>query len=55
MLINLLQKMVSAYDEYAQKVGIIPPEYNGEQKKTIEEKILKSNMTESEAVIPTEQ
>ena len=58
---DILAKMVSAYDQYAQESGIIPPEYSEQQKQT-SEKILKTllNKTdlqedevESILVIPT--
>ena len=43
---DILEKMVSAYDEYAQNVGIILPKYSEKQKKGVMEMLSATNQTE---------
>ncbi|TLX67822.1 MAG: hypothetical protein E6K94_06925 [Thaumarchaeota archaeon] len=52
---DILNKMVSAYDKWAQKVGIIVPEYSEEQKKGYNAMPGKSNQTEQPWGLPIEQ
>ena len=43
---NILKKMVSAYDKYAQNVGIIEPKYSQQQKQGVIEMLAATNQTE---------
>jgi arylsulfatase A-like enzyme len=43
---EILEKMVSEYDKYAQNVGIIPPKYSEQQKQGVIQMLLASNQTE---------
>ena len=52
---DILEKMVSAYDKWAQDVGIIEPEYSEQQLKTGAAMIATSNQTEIDPGLPIEQ
>lgn len=52
---DILKKMISAYDKWAQEVGIIEPEYSEEQIKGMASMIGKSNQTEQASGIAIEQ
>jgi hypothetical protein len=52
---DILQKMVSAYDRWAQEVGIIEPEYSEAQLKGFDETLGRSNQTEQAPGDPVEQ
>lgn len=52
---DILDKMVSAYDKWAQDVGIIVPEYSAEQKSAFAQMIGQSNQTEHAPGVPLEQ
>jgi arylsulfatase len=52
---DILEKMVSAYDKWAQDVEIIVPEYSEEQQKTGGEMISLSNQTEVDPGFPIEE
>ncbi len=43
---DILKKMVSAYDKYAQNVGIIEPKYSKQQKQGVIEMLAATNQTE---------
>jgi arylsulfatase len=43
---DILENMVSAYDKYAQNVGIIPPKYSEKQKQGVMEMLSATNQTE---------
>jgi arylsulfatase len=43
---DILKKMVSAYDKYAQNVGIIEPKYSEQQKQGVIEMLAATNQTE---------
>ena len=43
---DILEKMVSAYDKYAQNVGIIPPKYSEQQKQGVMNILAATNQTE---------
>ena len=43
---DILEKMVSAYDEYAQNVGIIEPKYSERQKQGVMDMLAATNQTE---------
>ena len=43
---DILENMVSAYDKYAQYVGIIPPKYSEKQKQGVMEMLSATNQTE---------
>jgi arylsulfatase A-like enzyme len=51
---DILEKMVSAYDKYAQKVGIIEPKYSEQQKQGTIEMLAATNQTEF-TVFPMEK
>jgi arylsulfatase A-like enzyme len=44
--LDILEKMVSAYDKYAQNVGIIEPKYSEKQKQGVMEMLSATNQTE---------
>ncbi len=54
---DILSKMVSAYDKWAQDIGIIEPQYSEEQKKTMVAMLAASNQTKepTAAGVPLEQ
>ena len=52
---DILEKMVSAYDKWAQEVGIIVPEYSEQQLKAGAAMIATSNQTEIDPGLPIEQ
>lgn len=52
---DILEKMVTAYDKWAQEVGIIVPEYSEQQQKSSAEMIGKSNQTEVDPGFPIEK
>ena len=53
---DILEKMVSAYDKYAQEVGIIEPEYSKQQLVGFKTMIGESNQTkQADAGLPIEQ
>jgi len=43
---DILEKMVSAYDNYSKQVGIIPPKYSEQQKQGVMEMLAATNQTE---------
>jgi arylsulfatase A-like enzyme len=51
---DILKKMISSYDKYAQNVGIIEPKYSLKQKQGVMEMLAATNQTEF-TVIPMEQ
>ena len=52
---DILEKMVTAYDKWAQEVGIIVPEYSEQQQESSAEMIGKSNQTEVDPGFPIEK
>ena len=52
---EIFKKMTSAYDKWAEEIGIIPPQYSQEQLQTMAAMIGQSNQTQEASGVPVEQ